>query len=134
MLPRKRILPGLLDLLLLKAVDYQRLHRGQLAERIMQISSEAFEMKLGSLVPALTKLETAGCIRQSTARSPKGQWANFYEITDLGRTVLRAERKRWEEIVHGVTNALGAQVDPETREPHRLSSRRRQMKARLGWD
>lgn len=127
-----RILPGLMKLLVLRALDYQRLHPGQLLERIVRVSGGTFDIKMSSLVSTVENLRKEGYITWFRGRSTKGQRAIFYQITDSGRTRLRQETMKWNRTAEGVTNVLKARVDPKTREPAGLSSRRRQMKARLG--
>lgn len=92
---------------------------------------DILQIQMSSLVSALENLIEEGCVATYRGRSSKGQKAIFYQITDAGRTRLRTEIGCSTRIAQGVTNVLGARIDPKTREPVGLSSRRRQMKARL---
>lgn len=120
-----------MKLLVLRALDYQRLHRGQLADRIVRVSGAIFDIRMSSLASTLKNLIDGGFVTMYPGRSAKGQKAVFYQITEPGRTRLRQETKKWNHTAEGVTNVLKARVDLKTREPAGLSSRRRQMKARL---
>ena len=84
------LLPGTLDLLILKAVSLKPLHGYGVLLRIHQISGEALEIPQGSLYPALYRLETQGLILSEWGESENNRRAKFYTLTAPGRKRLAA--------------------------------------------
>jgi len=100
------VLPGTLELLILRAVSTGPLHGLGVARRIQQITRDVFEVKAGSLFPALHRMERAGWLRSTWAETPDRRRARFYEITAAGRRQLHAETDRWRRVVGALTHAL----------------------------
>jgi PadR family transcriptional regulator PadR len=106
-----QLLPGTLDLLILKAVSLGPLHGYGVLLRIAQISGRALLVEQGALYPALFRLVRQGLLRASWGTSANNRRAKFYELTAAGRKRLRAETDGWTRLVEAMTAALAAQPD-----------------------
>jgi PadR family transcriptional regulator, regulatory protein PadR len=100
------LLPGTLDMLILKAVSLKPLHGYGVLVRIRQISGEALEIPQGSLYPALYRLEHQGLIAAEWGQSENNRRAKYYTITTSGRRRLREERAGWNRMTSAVAAAL----------------------------
>ena len=104
-------LPGMLDLLILKAISVAPSHGYGVKLRIQQISGEAFSVRQGSLYPALNRLEHQWLIKAEWGESEAGRQAKYYRLTHAGRRRLRVETARWERIDAAMAAALRATPD-----------------------
>lgn len=102
------LLPGTLDLLVLKAVSLGPLHGYGVLLRIQQISRELLQIEQGSLYPALYRLEHAGLIASEWGVSDNNRRAKFYTLTKSGHARLRAATKEWNLLTTAVGHVLGA--------------------------
>lgn len=102
------LLQGTLHLLILQALAPQPLHGLGISQRINQITKETFEVKPGSLFPALHRMEEAGWLKSSWGESANNRRAKFYSLTKSGERQLAAETEEWERISLGITSALTA--------------------------
>lgn len=100
------LLPGTLDMLILKAVSLKPLHGYGVLLRIRQISGEALEIPQGSLYPALYRLEHQGLIAAEWGQSENNRRAKYYTLTAAGRRRLREETAGWNRLVSAVAAAL----------------------------
>jgi PadR family transcriptional regulator, regulatory protein PadR len=100
------LLPGTLDMLILKAVSLKPLHGYGVLLRIRQISGEALEIPQGSLYPALYRLEHQGLIAAEWGQSENNRRAKYYTLTAAGRRRLREETAGWKRLVSAVAAAL----------------------------
>ena len=100
------LLPGTLDLLILKAVSLGRQHGYGVLLRIEQISRGYLPVQQGTLYPALYRLEDRGLLTSEWGTSENNRRAKFYSLTPEGRKQLRTERSSWEQVVAGMTAAL----------------------------
>src|ERR1700726_1793732 len=105
------LLPGTLDLLILKAVSLGPLHGYGVLLRIGQISARALLIEQGALYPALFRLVRQGLLKTSWGTSENNRRAKFYELTPSGRKRLRQEAADWNRLVAAITLALGAQPE-----------------------
>jgi PadR family transcriptional regulator PadR len=105
------LLPGTLDMLILKAVSLKPLHGYGVLLRIKQISNEALDIPQGSLYPALYRLETQGLIDAEWGQSENGRRAKFYTLTAAGRRRLREETAGWNRLAAAIAAALDATPD-----------------------
>jgi transcriptional regulator len=92
------LLPGTLDLLILRTLQTERLHGWAISERIQQISQDVLQINQGSLYPALHRLEHQGWIEAEWAVSELGRRAKYYWITTSGRRQLAVESREWERM------------------------------------
>ena len=106
-----QILPGTLDLLILKAVSLGPLHGYGILLRIEQISRRALLIEQGALYPALFRLVRQGLLTASWGTSDNNRRAKFYELTAAGRKRLRQEEDDWKRLVSAMSAALGAQPE-----------------------
>jgi len=104
-----QILPGTLDLLILKAVSLGPLHGYGILLRIEQISRGALLVEQGALYPALYRLMRQGLLRATWGTSDNNRRAKFYELTSPGRKRLRQEAEDWSRLVAAMASALRAQ-------------------------
>jgi PadR family transcriptional regulator, regulatory protein PadR len=100
------ILPGTLDMLILKAVSLNPLHGYGVLLRIRQISGDAIEIPQGSLYPALYRLEHQGLIVAEWGQSENNRKAKYYTLTATGRRRLRHETAGWKRLTLAVDAAL----------------------------
>ena len=105
---RTDLLQGTLDLLILKALALEKMHGMGISRRIAQITNGTFEVKPGSLFPALHRMEEAGWLSSSWGEAETNRRAKFYRLTKLGRRQLDAETEQWERISLAIASALRA--------------------------
>ncbi len=103
-----QILPGTLDLLILKAVSLGPLHGYGILLRIGQISGGALLVEQGALYPALFRLVKQGLLKASWGTSENNRRAKFYELTAAGRKRLREEAEGWNRLAAAIGAALAA--------------------------
>ena len=102
------LLPGTLDLLILKAVSLGAEHGYGVLLRIQQITGGALAVEQGALYPALYRLEHQGLLDTEWGTSDNNRRAKFYSLTTNGRKRLRAETERWNLTVDAMNTALRA--------------------------
>ena len=102
------LLPGTLDLLILKAVALGDVHGYGVLLRIEEISGGALEIQQGALYPALYRLEHRGLIESEWGRSDNNRRAKFYRLTRAGRNQLGVEEEGWNRLVAAMASVLGA--------------------------
>jgi PadR family transcriptional regulator, regulatory protein PadR len=100
------LLQGTLDVLILKALALQELHGMGISRRIAQMTNAAFDVKAGSLFPALHRMEQAGWLTSSWGQAETNRRAKFYALTKAGKKQLHAESERWERISVAMAAAL----------------------------
>jgi len=104
------VLPGTLDLLILKALSLGPLYGYGILLRIEEISGKAFEIEQGALYPALYRLERRGWIETELGQSENNRRTKYYKLTPAGRKQLREETDNWHRIVSAMAAALGART------------------------
>lgn len=102
------LLQGTLDLLVLKALSLGEMHGLGMARRIEQLTRGTFQVKPGSLFPALHRMEEAGWLESSWGESETNRRAKYYRLTRAGRRQLDTETVQWGRIVIAMTAALQA--------------------------
>jgi PadR family transcriptional regulator, regulatory protein PadR len=102
------LLPGTLDLLILKSVSLGTLHGYAVLLRIEQISGGSLHIQQGALYPALYRLEQQGLIESEWGVSDNNRRAKFYKLTSLGRQRLRDESASWNRLAGAMAAALRA--------------------------
>jgi PadR family transcriptional regulator PadR len=105
--PEFDLLQGTLDVLILKALALQQLHGMGISRRISQMTNGAFEVKAGSLFPALHRVEEAGWLSSTWGESETNRRAKFYLLTKTGKKQLKSETERWIRISLAMAAALG---------------------------
>ena len=104
---RVELVKGTLDLLILRILELQPLHGVAVADRIQQVTSGVFQVKPGSLFPALHRLEQEGWIDGVWTASEEGRRVKSYTLTPAGRRQLRAEKAQWRRISLAMGQVLG---------------------------
>ena len=105
------LLPGTLEMLILKAVSLKPLHGYGVLLRIRQISKDALEIPQGSLYPALYRLESHDLIAAEWGQSENNRRAKYYTLTAAGRRRLREETAGWNRLASAMTAALNAKPE-----------------------
>src|SRR6267143_4239827 len=105
---RSDLLQGTLDVLILKSLALEQMHGMGISRRIAQITNGTFEVKAGSLFPALHRMEQAGWLTSSWGESETNRRARFYRLTRTGRRQFQTESERWERISLAMASALRA--------------------------
>lgn len=100
------ILPGTLEVLILRALGSGERHGLGIARRIEAMTRGAFQVKAGSLFPALHRMERAGLLASSWDAADNGRRARFYQLTAAGRKQLGRETARWRRAIDGLASAL----------------------------
>jgi PadR family transcriptional regulator PadR len=106
-----QLLPGTLDLLILRAVSLGPLHGYAVLLRIEQISGGALLVEQGALYPGLFRLERQGLLKTNWGISENNRRAKFYELTATGRRRLREETESWNRLVTAIASALAPQPE-----------------------
>jgi PadR family transcriptional regulator, regulatory protein PadR len=104
--PIPDLLPGTLDLLILRTLQTERLHGWAIAERIQQISQDVLQINQGSLYPALHRLEHQGWIEAAWAVSELGRRAKYYRLTPSGRRQLTIEAGDWARMSAAIDRVM----------------------------
>jgi transcriptional regulator len=104
--PTLELLKGTLDLLILRTLDLRPMHGSAIAERISQVTHQAFQIKAGSLFPALQRLEQEGWIEGKWQESAEGRRVRSYTLTRDGKRQLTLEKKTWTRTVQAMTALL----------------------------
>jgi PadR family transcriptional regulator PadR len=102
------LMRGTLDLLILQTLTLGPQHGLGIARRIEQITRGAFEVRPGSLFPALHRLEEKGWLASEWGESENNRRAKYYELTPTGRRQLRAETENWDRVAVAIARALKA--------------------------
>ncbi len=105
------LLPGTLDLLILKAVSLGPQHGYGVLLRIEQISGQAFSIEQGALYPALYRLERQDLLATEWGTSDNNRRAKYYRLTPAGVKRLEHETQSWNRSVSAMTAALGARLE-----------------------
>ena len=103
------LLQGTLDLLILKALALAEMHGLGIANRIAQITRGTFQVKPGSLFPALHRMEEAGWLSSYWGESENNRRAKYYRLTAAGRRQFQAETRQWATIALAMRSALRAE-------------------------
>jgi PadR family transcriptional regulator PadR len=104
--PVESLVKGTLDLLVLSTLELQPLHGAAIAERIFQTTRGTFQIKAGSLFPALHRLEQDGWIEGEWDMLPKGRRIKSYRLTREGRRHLSAQKATWQRVVTAMSLML----------------------------
>ncbi len=102
---KSELLQGTLDMLILKALQRDAMHGFGLSVRIREMSKEVFQVEMGSLYPALCRLEAQGWIKGAWGISDANRKARYYSLTAAGRKQLQEEKVRW-EMLSSTINAM----------------------------
>ncbi len=102
------LLQGTLDLLILKALNLGELHGLGVSRRIEAMTRGTFDVKPGSLFPALHRMEESGWLRANWGTTENNRRARYYRVTASGRRQFESEVSQWERIATAISFALQA--------------------------
>ena len=105
-----RLLWGTVDMLILDVVSRGPTYGYQIAQSVLSQSKGYFELKEGSLYPALHRMERQKLLRSYWVDTDEGRRRKFYELTPAGRRALKDKRGEWERFAAGVDGVLGASL------------------------
>jgi PadR family transcriptional regulator, regulatory protein PadR len=105
---RTDLLRGTLDLLILRSLTTAPLHGLGIARRIAQMTQGSFDIKAGSLFPALYRLEERGLLTAEWGESDTQRQAKFYRLTRLGKKQMQVEEANWRRVAIAMEHALGS--------------------------
>ena len=103
---QSELLRGTLDLLILRALQLQPLHGLGVARRVEQLTGGTFQVKPGSLFPALHRLEERGWLRSEWGASATNRRAKYYQLTAAGKRQFREEVASWRDIALAINRSL----------------------------
>jgi transcriptional regulator len=105
---KTELLRGTLDLLILRTLTLNRDHGVGIARRIQQITKGTFDVKPGSLFPALHRLEEKGWLASEWGESENLRRAKYYKLTKAGRKQIESEMANWKRVSAAITWAIEA--------------------------
>jgi transcriptional regulator len=105
---KSELLQGTLDLLILKALQLEAMHGFGLSQRLREMSRDVFQVEMGSLYPALCRLEARGWIKGEWGISDANRKARYYSLTASGRKQLQVETERWHTLASTINLMLKA--------------------------
>ncbi len=105
---RSSLLQGTLDLLILSTLALEPMHGLGVARRIARVTRGAFEVKPGSLFPALHRLEEKGWLRSEWGESENRRKARYYTLTRVGQRQLRVEADEWRRVSAAISRTIEA--------------------------
>lgn len=104
----KALLPGTLDLLLLKALSLQPMHGYGIAQRLRQLSREVFQIEEGTLYPALQRLLAKGWVVGEWKQTENNRRARYYKLTAAGRKQLQTQRAEFQTVLGAIVRVMNA--------------------------
>lgn len=104
--PAGALLPGTLDMLVLKTLSHGALHGYAIAQHIQRTSDDVLKVEEGALYPALHRLEVRGLLASEWGASDNNRRAKFYRLTAPGRRALAEESAFWHRIASAVTRVM----------------------------
>lgn len=103
---RQELVPGTLDMLVLKTLTRGHLHGYAIAQLIQQISDDILQVEEGSLYPALQRLELQGWIEGEWGLTPNNRRARFYKLTPAGKKHLLNVSQRYQSMAHAIARVM----------------------------
>jgi PadR family transcriptional regulator PadR len=100
------LLPGTLEMLVLKTLTRARLHGYGIAQHIRQVSDDVLQVEEGSLYPALQRLQLKGWVSSEWALTENNRRARYYRLTPLGRKQLAAESASFERLIGAIARVM----------------------------
>lgn len=105
-LPRRDLIPGTLDMLILKTLLAQSMHGYGIAQHIQRLSLDVIQVEEGSLYPALQRMRQKGWIKAEWQKTPNNQRARYYTITRMGQKRLGAEEAGFADLVAAIGRVM----------------------------
>src|ERR1700692_915422 len=104
----KSLLPGTLDMMLLKALSLEPMHGYGIAQRLRQISRDVFQIEEGTLYPALQRLLAKGWVAGDWKQTENNRRARYYRLTAVGRKQLQTQRAEFEKLLGAIVRVMDA--------------------------
>jgi PadR family transcriptional regulator PadR len=104
---RGELLPGTLDMLVLRTLSVQSLHGYAIAQHIERLSQDVLRVEQGSLYPALERLQQAGWVTSKWKTTPTGRRARYYAITQSGRARLHQKATAYDRLIAAIARVMG---------------------------
>jgi PadR family transcriptional regulator, regulatory protein PadR len=104
--PKRELLPGMLDMLVLKTLSVQPMHGYGIAQHLLRLSQDVIHVEEGSLYPALQRMRQKGFIKAEWGQTPNNQRARYYTITAAGRRQLGEEEDGFAELMAAVRRVM----------------------------
>ena len=108
---RSELLPGTLDMLVLKTLTVGPMHGYAITRSIQSKSDEVLQVEEGTLYPALHRMHRKGWIEASWGLSESNRRAKYYSLTRSGRSRLKVVEREWENVSAAVSRVLGARAE-----------------------
>jgi transcriptional regulator len=102
----RKVVQGTLELLILRTLVFGARHGHGIAKHIQRTSDDVLQVEHGSLYPALSRLENAGCITSKWEQTERGREMRMYRLTARGRKHLTIEQNKWDELVRAMARVL----------------------------
>ena len=103
---RQELLPGTLDMLILKTLSRQVMHGYGIAEHIRQVSSDVLKVEEGSLYPALQRLQLQGLVASEWGQSANNRRARYYRLTAGGRRALGESESSFSRLMDAIARVM----------------------------
>ena len=103
---KRDLLPGMLDMLILKTLSVQPMHGYGIAQHLLRLSNEVIQVEEGSLYPALQRMRQKGWIKAEWARTPNNQRARYYQLTAAGRQQLGEQEDGFTTLMAAVRRIM----------------------------
>jgi PadR family transcriptional regulator, regulatory protein PadR len=103
---KRDLLPGMLDMLILKTLSVQSLHGYGIAQHLQRLSRDVIQVDEGSLYPALQRMRQKGWIKAEWGQTPNHQRARYYTITTLGQRQLGQQEDGFQELMSAVRRIM----------------------------
>jgi PadR family transcriptional regulator len=104
--PRRDLLPGTLDMLVLKTLTISPMHGYGIAQHIQRLSQDVLQVEEGSLYPALHRMGQRGWIKAEWRRTPNNQRARYYTITAAGRKQLGTQETGFADLMAAIGRVM----------------------------
>jgi PadR family transcriptional regulator, regulatory protein PadR len=108
MTSRRELLPGTLDMLILKTLTAQSMHGYGIAQHLQRLSQDVIQVEEGSLYPALQRMRQKGWVEAEWRQTPNNQRARYYTITRAGRRQLGDQETGFAELVTAIRRIMSA--------------------------
>ena len=104
--PKRELLPGTLDMLILRSLTLQSMHGYGIAQHIQRLSLDKLRIEEGSLYPALQRMRQKGWIKAQWGQTPNNQRARYYTITTLGQRQLGEQEQSFAELMDAIARVM----------------------------
>jgi PadR family transcriptional regulator PadR len=104
---RSELLPGTLEMLILKTLTIAPMHGYGIAQHLQQLSEDVLQVEEGSLYPALQRMQLKGWVSSEWGQTPTNRRARYYKLTALGRKQLAQERAEFDRMLSAIQRVMG---------------------------